>query len=121
METIAYTAPAISCGQCQRAVEAAVGALPGVEGVRVVVPTREVTVRFDPGQLSRGADRGNACGGGLPGSGWGGRPDTPPCQAPPRHARRGHTQRALTSGPRARVAPHLSWISSRRREDRWRP
>ena len=66
MEIIMYTAPAISCGQCQRTVEAVVGALPGVEGVRVVVPTGEVTVRFDPGQLPRERIEATLAGAGYP-------------------------------------------------------
>ena len=52
MEIIRLTAPAISCGHCQRNVEGAVGALPGVEGVQVAILTKQVTVRFDPGQIT---------------------------------------------------------------------
>jgi len=75
METITYTAPAISCGQCQRTVEAAVCALAGVEGVRVVVPTREVTVRFDPGQLPRERIEATLAGAGYPARGGAAGPD----------------------------------------------
>jgi copper chaperone CopZ len=53
MESITLTAPAISCSHCQRKVEDAVGALPGVEEVQVVVPTKQVTIRYDPVQLTR--------------------------------------------------------------------
>jgi copper ion binding protein len=53
METAIYTAPAISCEHCQRAIEGAVGALPGVQTVHVEIPARRVEVRFDPAQVSR--------------------------------------------------------------------
>ena len=53
MENSTLTAPAISCGHCRRTVEAAVGVLPGVEGVRVPVATKQVAMRFDPAQPSR--------------------------------------------------------------------
>jgi copper chaperone len=53
METAIYTAPAISCAHCQRAIESAVGALPGVQTVQVAIPARRVEVRFDPAQVSR--------------------------------------------------------------------
>ena len=52
METVIYTAPAISCAHCQHAIEAAVGALPGVQGVRVEIPTRTVEVDFDPARVT---------------------------------------------------------------------
>jgi copper ion binding protein len=47
------TAPDISCEHCQRAIEGAVGALPGVESVRVDVPSKTVQVRYDPARVSR--------------------------------------------------------------------
>ena len=52
MESIAYTAPAISCEHCQRAIEGAVGALPGVQAVRVHIPSKRVEVRYDPARVS---------------------------------------------------------------------
>ena len=51
METVTYTAPDISCEHCQRAIEGAVGALPGVQAVHVEIPTKRVEVRFDPTQV----------------------------------------------------------------------
>ncbi|MGH2411204.1 MAG: heavy-metal-associated domain-containing protein [Chloroflexota bacterium] len=48
METITYTAPDISCEHCQRAIESAVGALPGVQSVQVEIPAKTVQVRYDP-------------------------------------------------------------------------
>ena len=53
METITYTAPAISCEHCKHAIEQAVGALPGVERVQVEIPAKSVAVSYDPAQLSR--------------------------------------------------------------------
>jgi copper chaperone len=52
METLTYTAPAISCEHCQKAIEGAVGALPGVAQVRVDIPTKRVEVRYDPAQVN---------------------------------------------------------------------
>ena len=53
METMTVTAPNISCEHCQRAIEGAVGELPGVENVRVEIPTKCVQVSYDPAQVSR--------------------------------------------------------------------
>ncbi|GAC1395985.1 MAG: copper chaperone CopZ [Chloroflexota bacterium] len=53
METITYTAPDISCQHCQRAIETAVGALPGVRAVRVDIPSRHVEVSYDPHAVAR--------------------------------------------------------------------
>jgi copper chaperone len=55
METVTYTAPAISCEHCQHAIEGAVGALQGVEQVRVDIPSKRVQVRYDPARVSREA------------------------------------------------------------------
>jgi copper chaperone len=52
METVSYTAPAISCAHCQHAIEEAVGALPGVQQVQVDIPTKRVEVRYDPARLT---------------------------------------------------------------------
>ena len=53
METVTYTAPAISCEHCQQAIEGALGALQGVQAVTVDIPTQRVNVSYDPGQLGR--------------------------------------------------------------------
>ena len=53
VQTITVTAPDISCEHCRRAIEGAVGALPGVAGVHVEVPTRTVRVSYDPARVSR--------------------------------------------------------------------
>jgi len=52
-ETMTMIAPAISCEHCQRTVEGAVGALSGVDQVRVEIPTKTVQVRYDPAEISR--------------------------------------------------------------------
>jgi len=53
METMILTAPAISCEHCQRTVEGAVGALPGVANVHVETPSKTVQVSYDPARVSR--------------------------------------------------------------------
>lgn len=52
MATATYTAPAISCQHCQRAIESSLGALAGVESVHVDIPTKRVEVRYDPAQVN---------------------------------------------------------------------
>jgi len=54
METVTYTAPAISCEHCQRTVESAVGALPGVSSVHVEIPSKQVQVTYNPADVTRG-------------------------------------------------------------------
>ncbi len=54
-ETMTVTAPDISCEHCQRAIEGAVGQLPGVKRVHVEIPTKTVQVSYDPGQITRAA------------------------------------------------------------------
>ena len=53
MEIITVTAPGISCEQCKRAIEGAVGALPGVQSVHVAVQSKTVQVSYDPAQVAR--------------------------------------------------------------------
>ena len=53
VETMTVTAPDISCEHCRRAIEGAVGALPGVGSVHVEVPARIVRVSYDPARVSR--------------------------------------------------------------------
>ncbi len=55
METVTYTAPAISCEHCRKTIEDAVGALPGIDGVHVDIAGKRVEVRYDPAQI--GTDR----------------------------------------------------------------
>jgi len=51
METT-FTAPDIECAGCAASIEKALGRAPGVQGVRVAVPDKTVTVRFDARQTS---------------------------------------------------------------------
>lgn len=52
METIRYTAPAISCNHCKMTIERALGTLGGIQSVTVEVPTKSVTIEYDPGQVT---------------------------------------------------------------------
>jgi copper chaperone len=47
MTTTTLTANGITCGGCANAIKKAVSALPGVTGVEVEVPTKQVTVTHD--------------------------------------------------------------------------
>ena len=51
-DTMTVTAPDISCEHCQRAIKGAVGALPGVDSVRVEIPSKTVRVNYDPDRVS---------------------------------------------------------------------
>jgi copper chaperone CopZ len=53
METVTYTAPAISCVHCQRTIEGAVRSLPGVRSVHFEIPTKTIIVSFDPAHATR--------------------------------------------------------------------
>ncbi len=55
MESITLTAPDISCDHCKAAIEREVATLPGVQHVAVDVPTRQVSVTYDPGSTTRSA------------------------------------------------------------------
>lgn len=50
-ETV-LSVPDISCEHCVRAINGALGALPGVESVTTEIPTKTVHLRYDPGQIS---------------------------------------------------------------------
>jgi copper chaperone CopZ len=52
-ETMTVTAPAISCEHCRRAIEGAVGALPGVDSVHVEIPSKTVRIAYSPALISR--------------------------------------------------------------------
>ncbi len=52
METVTLSAPDISCDHCKHAIEQAVGAMPGVSDVDVLVDSRQVVVLFDPASVS---------------------------------------------------------------------
>ncbi len=53
METLKLTAPDISCEHCQHTIEQAVGAMAGVKAVSVAIEPKQVTIEFDPAQVSR--------------------------------------------------------------------
>jgi len=52
METITLTAPDISCDHCKTTIEREIGALDGVNAVAVDIPSKHVTVTYDPAQLA---------------------------------------------------------------------
>jgi copper chaperone len=52
-EQIVLRTPDISCGHCVATVERAVGALSGVAAVQASAETKQVSVSFDPIQVSR--------------------------------------------------------------------
>jgi copper chaperone len=52
MESTTLVAPDISCENCQRAVEGAVGSLKGGSSVNVDIPTKTVHVTYDPQQIT---------------------------------------------------------------------
>ena len=48
MATNVLNVPDISCGHCQATITKALSPLPGVQAVNVDIPTRKVTVEYDP-------------------------------------------------------------------------
>ena len=52
MESKSLVAPDISCENCQRAIEGAVGDLAGVSHVKVDIPTKTVHVTYDPAKVT---------------------------------------------------------------------
>ena len=48
MATSVLNVPDISCGHCQATITKALSPLPGVQSVDVDVPTKKVTVEYDP-------------------------------------------------------------------------
>ena len=48
MATSILNVPDISCGHCQATITNALSPLPGVDSVSVDIPTRTVTVQYDP-------------------------------------------------------------------------
>ena len=46
--------PDVSCNHCVGAIEGAVGALQGVQSVRVDLDRKDVTISYDDGQVGRG-------------------------------------------------------------------
>ena len=52
LERIVVNTPDMSCGHCVAAIETEVGALAGVESVKADLPTKQVTIAFDPARVS---------------------------------------------------------------------
>ena len=48
MATSVLNVPDISCGHCQATITNAISPLPGIDRVNVDIPTRTVTVQYDP-------------------------------------------------------------------------
>ena len=48
MATSVLTVPTISCGHCENTINEALTPLAGVSSVRVDIPTKKVTVEYDP-------------------------------------------------------------------------
>jgi copper chaperone len=48
MATTILSVPDISCEHCQRAITGALSPVAGVESVDVDIPTKQVTVQYDP-------------------------------------------------------------------------
>ena len=52
MATTVLSVPTISCGHCENTITEALTPLAGVSTVRVDIPTRKVTVEYDPSATS---------------------------------------------------------------------
>jgi copper chaperone len=50
--TTVLSVPTISCGHCENTINEALTPLAGVSSVRVDIPTRKVTVEYDPSAAS---------------------------------------------------------------------
>ena len=48
MATSVLSVPTISCGHCENTINEALTPLAGVSSVRVDIPTKKVTVEYDP-------------------------------------------------------------------------
>lgn len=48
MATSVLSVPTISCGHCENTINEALTPLEGVSSVRVDIPTKKVTVEYDP-------------------------------------------------------------------------
>ena len=52
LERIVVSTPDMSCGHCVAAIEKEVGAVAGVESVQADLPTKQVTIAYDPARVS---------------------------------------------------------------------
>jgi len=58
MATSVLNVPDISCGHCQATITKALSPLPGVQGVNVDIPSKKVTVEYDPAVVQVDAMKG---------------------------------------------------------------
>ena len=52
MQEVVLAVPDISCEHCVKAINGALGVLPGVEAVSTDIPSKSVHLRYDPAQVS---------------------------------------------------------------------
>ena len=52
LERIVVSTPDMSCGHCVAAIEKGVGAVAGVASVTADLPTKQVTIAFDPARVT---------------------------------------------------------------------
>lgn len=52
IQDVVLSVPDVSCEHCVKAVNGALGTLPGVESVETDIPTKSVHLRYDASQLS---------------------------------------------------------------------
>ncbi len=52
VQDIELSVPDVSCAHCVKAIDGALGGLPGVESVSTTIPTKSVHLRYDASQLS---------------------------------------------------------------------
>ena len=52
LQEVVLAVPDISCEHCVKAINGALGVLPGVESVSTDIPTKSVHLRYDSAQLS---------------------------------------------------------------------
>ena len=52
LERIVVNTPDMSCGHCVATIEKEIGGLTGVESVKADLPTKQVTIAYDPARVS---------------------------------------------------------------------
>jgi copper chaperone len=50
--SVTLISPEISCEHCQHTIESTLGALPGIESVKVDIASKAIQLSYDPGQIS---------------------------------------------------------------------
>ncbi|HZO74102.1 MAG TPA: copper ion binding protein [Ktedonobacteraceae bacterium] len=51
-QTVTLSVPDVSCEHCVKAIDTALGALPGIERITTNLQTKTVSLRYDPDQAS---------------------------------------------------------------------